>query len=79
MLDIKITTADEAIAASIDQDAIIHLPWTAALEEDLLAACEDGAEYESRVGRGETHEFWGSIGPGGAWCVHLHGAPSARI
>jgi hypothetical protein len=69
-------TAAEAIAASIERDEIVHLDWTSALEEDLLAESEDGAEYESRIGPGETHEFWGSIGAGGAWCVHLHGAPA---
>jgi hypothetical protein len=57
--------AFDLIRSSIDEDRIVTADHAADLELGLMSEAEDSAD------NGATIEFWGSIGAGGAWRVHL--------
>lgn len=57
-------TIEQAIAESITEDRVVHLAWSAELEADLLAVCDDSADV------GTVTEYWGEDGDR-AWRVHL--------
>jgi len=59
------TEALDLIRISIDENRIVTAEHSADLELTLFGEAEDSAES------GATLEFWGSIGAGGAWRVHL--------
>lgn len=62
------TEALDLIRTSIREDRIVVAEHSAELELELFGEADDSAES------GATLEFWGSIGAGGAWRVHLHRA-----
>lgn len=58
-------SAQQAIAESIQKNAIVTLMADLDLKSDLLAASEGD------VRSGDTHEFWGVTEDGDEWRVHL--------
>lgn len=58
-------TAATAIARSVSHTEIVTVPWTAELEIDLLAACDDSADTT------DVQEYWGTDEDGAEWRVHL--------
>lgn len=55
------------IRTSIDEDRIVTAEWSADLALDLEVECEGSVET------GADLEYWGSLGAGGGWRVHLEG------
>jgi len=56
--------AQEAITESQCSDRIVHLPYSAAIAEELLALADDSADTDSET------EYWGRDDHG-AWRVHM--------
>ena len=65
---------EPAIRESIMETRIVHLDWTQAREDELLALCDDSADHDDG-----GQEYWGTVSddddetdlPWGQWRVHL--------